>query len=299
MLLVNHFSNLAQACLAVSEKAGDLKQSLISLTTPVRHPGPITVSTDNATRFRSLEKTNNTELAKLQISLRTADEFNKNYTAVVDRACQEIETELRKLQPEGGQVTNTDLALATLAMNNKLRRAEKIAAYEIHTARRLKTGQNLSLQDHKLRNSQIVAHCHMDQSSVQYSVPKPGDTITSILQQPKHNARDMYLVTAATPSSVTSQRIPHPLSSAPTKFMSKSYTTHPKHTRILYSPPSVVLPKTTEPVLCPPSPANKPWSPTPRAFWESDSDDDEYEVPAPLLYPNPPNPIPPPVPVPV
>ena len=56
MLLVDAFSNLAQACLTNSEKAEDLKHSLISLSTPVRHPGPITISTDNATGFQSLQK---------------------------------------------------------------------------------------------------------------------------------------------------------------------------------------------------------------------------------------------------
>ena len=73
MLLVNAFSNLAQACLTNSEKAEDLKYSLISLSTPVRHPGPITISTDNTTGFQSLEKNNDPGLAKLQISLITAD----------------------------------------------------------------------------------------------------------------------------------------------------------------------------------------------------------------------------------
>ena len=97
MLLIDHFSNLAQAALTISEKAINLKRSLINLTTPVRSPGPITISTDNATGFQSLEKNRDKELIKLQITLQTADKFNKNYTAVVDKACQELEAKLRKL----------------------------------------------------------------------------------------------------------------------------------------------------------------------------------------------------------
>ena len=89
----------------------------------MRHPGPIVISTDNATGFQSLEKNKDPELTKLLISLKTADEFNKNYTAVVDKACQEIEAELRKLKPEGDKVNNTDIAQAVLTMNHKLRRA--------------------------------------------------------------------------------------------------------------------------------------------------------------------------------
>ena len=77
MLLIDHFSNIAQAALTNSEKTTDLKRSLISLTTLVRHPGPITISTDNATGFQSPEKNNDNELLKLQISLQTADELKK------------------------------------------------------------------------------------------------------------------------------------------------------------------------------------------------------------------------------
>ena len=74
MLLVDHFSNLAQACLVDSEKAEDLKWSLISLSTPVRHPGPITISTYNDTGFQSLVKSNDPDLAKLQITFSVASE---------------------------------------------------------------------------------------------------------------------------------------------------------------------------------------------------------------------------------
>ena len=51
MLLMDHFSNLAQAALLDSEKATDLKKGLIDLSTPIRHPGPIKKLTDNATGF--------------------------------------------------------------------------------------------------------------------------------------------------------------------------------------------------------------------------------------------------------
>ena len=113
-------------------------------------------------------------------SLITADEFNKNFNAVVDKACQEIEAELRKLCPEGGKISNLDLAQVTLAMNNKLRRTENVAAYEIHTSQRLETGQNLVLHNHKLRDSQIAARRHTTQSQITHPSPKPGDTITSL-----------------------------------------------------------------------------------------------------------------------
>ena len=278
MLLVDHFSNLAQAILTASEKASDLKKSLIALTTPVRHPGPITVSTDNAVGFQSLEKNKDSELSKLQITLLTADEFNKNFTAVIDKACQEIEAELRKIHPEGGKITDTDLAHAVLSMNLKLCRKEGVSAYEMHTAQKLESGRNLHLNDTKLRESQLSARRHCTSGPATHPSPKPGDTITNLSPQPKHTARDMYLVTASTPETVTAQKILHPLSDGITKIMSKQYTTHPKHVRILHSPPAVPLPQSQEPALPPRAlPSTKHWSPIPQAFWDSDSEDEDYD----------------------
>ena len=72
---------------------------------------------------------------------------------MVDKACQEIESELRKIRPEGGKVTATDLAQAILSMNLKLRRKEGVAAYEMHPTRKLESGPNIQLDDVKLRVS--------------------------------------------------------------------------------------------------------------------------------------------------
>ena len=65
MLYIYHFSNIAQATLLDSEKATDLKKGLIDLSTPIRHGGPINISTDNATGFQSLEKNEDIDLKNL------------------------------------------------------------------------------------------------------------------------------------------------------------------------------------------------------------------------------------------
>merc|ERR1711873_24203 len=119
-----------------------------------RHPGPITVSTDGASGFVSLEK-GDKQLEELDITLVTKDEFNVNFNAVVDRQCQELEAELRKLAPESAAVTQAQLSKAVLQLNAKLRRKGSLAAYEIHAARSLHTGTNIKLQDNILRKAQL------------------------------------------------------------------------------------------------------------------------------------------------
>ena len=88
-------------------------------------------------------------------------------------------------------------------MNLKLCRSEDVSAYEMHKARKMYTGINLLLDDLKLRESQISARRHNTPTQTTHPFLKPGNTITNPSPQPKHTARDMYLVTASTPESVT------------------------------------------------------------------------------------------------
>ena len=79
--------------------------------------------------------------------------------------------------------------------------------------------------------------------------------------------------------------------------MSKQYTKHSKHTRILHSPPVVLLPQTQEPAFPPHAPSStKPWLPIPQSFWDSDSDDKDLDyrphTRAPDPVPDPPAPLP-------
>ena len=104
-----------------SEKSIDLKSGIIKLTTSVRHSGPISVVTDWAPGFISLAK-DDKDLKELHIDIVLKDQLNKNYNAVIDRACQDVEKEIRKLAPEGKKISECTLARATIAVNTLLRR---------------------------------------------------------------------------------------------------------------------------------------------------------------------------------
>ena len=154
LLITDNFSTFSSSMMINSEKAEDLKTTLILLTSNIRHPGPIHISTDCAPGFSSLAK-GDKQLQDLNISISTRDEFNKNYNAVVNNACQELKGEIRKLLPEGGAINQSQLSGATLALNSKLCRRGTLSAYKIHSARNLHTGNNLRIRDARLRQNQI------------------------------------------------------------------------------------------------------------------------------------------------
>ena len=158
---------------------------------------------------------------------------------MVDRACQDIERELRKLAPEGGKISESVLARATIAVNTILRHKEGISAYKLHTARSQDTGENLQLKDKDICNNQRKLRKSKEEKSSPPDIAV-GDTVTTISSQDKHKAREIYLVTGKGEGKVITQRLLHPLSETPMKFMSRKYEINPKHLHRINRPPSSV-----------------------------------------------------------
>ena len=255
-----------------TEQAEDLKHGLILLTEGIRHPDWITIVVDNATGFQSLMKTNDKDLTELQIRLVLTDKFNKNANAVIDRGCQELEEELRKLSPEGCTISQVTVSRAISAINRKLRQGGNISAYEIHTARDLNSGSNLTLNDDSLRKNQLTKR----ETQNKLTAPKAhkteeikiGDVVSPISKQDKHRARDIFLVTGTDHEKVQAQKILHPLTDKK-KLMSKTYNTDAKRLLVVHDsnniPPDE--PKVIQPV------ENISYSPISSKFWDGDDDD--------------------------
>ena len=198
-LLVDHFSSAQSAILIPSEKAVDLKQALLILLQSMRKPGWIEVNVDNAKGFESLVKQQDSELANLKIKLVLTDVFNKNANSVVDKACQELEEELRKVSPGGHPLTQAQLSQAVMQVNQKMRRGGGLSAHEISTSRDMHTGQNLQLQDNLLRQDQMKKRVTQQEKQGGEAVKQHvqvGDKVAVLQQQDKHKARDVYRVTS-------------------------------------------------------------------------------------------------------
>ena len=85
----------------------------------------LSVVTDWAPGFISLTK-DGKDLRDLHIKIVLKDQLNRNYNAVVDRACQDIENEIRKLAPEGRKLSPSTVAKATISVNTILTRKQGI-----------------------------------------------------------------------------------------------------------------------------------------------------------------------------
>ena len=272
-IITDQFSTLSSATFIPSEQQQDLKAAIIALTNPIRLAPAITVRVDNATGFQALTK--DADLQKLAINIELTDPHNKNANAVVDRACSELATEIAKLQPQGGQITEATLAKSILFLNSKLRRKDSLTATEIHFARNQTTNDNLILDDTKLRSDQTKARkTDVPQSSTKIN---QGDTVMVAAKPDKHTSRDVYLVTGVEKQTVQMQKLANPFSAQPA-IRPKIYTTNRNLLHPVHQPKHTPLPNALpdEPEIQP-TPHRK-WSPINQDYYRQDSEDEDYET---------------------
>ena len=235
----DHFSSLTAAKIIRAENHKELKTGIIDLVMPIRLSGTVYIKVDNATGFKPLLDSKDYDLEKLNIKIINTDYFNKNENAVVDRACYELEQELKRLEPDGRPISTTTLHKATQLLNQRLRREGQISSYEIHFNRDMNTGTNLNLDYAKLRSNQISsrnkhnAKHNSKIATITKQQPQKGDIVFVPSLKDKHKARDSFLVTEVKEESISMQKIIHSYSDTGTNIRSKTYTTKPSRVAIL------------------------------------------------------------------
>ena len=281
LTIKDHFSSYQDAVLIKSEKTEDLKEGIILLTSGIRNPNLIFISADNSPGFQRLIKNQDKDLLGLKIQFVKTDELNKNANAVIDRGCQEIEEEIKRLSPEGQKITQATLKLAVLNLNSKLRRKGNISAYEISSSRDQNTGEKLNLEDQKLRDNQIKTRSTKQNLAGKVEPVHVGDTVVLKNRTDKHKAMEMYLAVAKDGEKVKVQKILHPLQKTPIKMMSKIYQTDEKRLRMIHRPEfhdeeDVQYDVEEEQIMEKPNEVT--WSPIDQNFFKQEDSDEEGDV---------------------
>ena len=168
------------------------------------------------------------------IPLLKTDEINKNSNAVIDKGCQELEQEIKRIAPTGDKIDTTTLKRAILTLNSKVRRNGGLSAFEMNTARDQSTSDNLNLNDKQLRKRQLETR--KQDSAEKSNKIKVGDTVMIRNRSDKHKANDSFIVTKKEGSRIDLQKIGRLLSEKPAQLMSKVYNTDEKHVRITHRP---------------------------------------------------------------
>jgi len=130
---------------------------------------------------------------------------NTNKNPVAERAIAELGDEILKISPEGGPISQVTLALATTAVNSKIRR-DGLSSRELWTQRDQITGNQLLIDDQKIILSQNKSRIENHKSSAKAKAHgKPPRKHASVVvgslvyvnsDKDKTKARDKYIVTS-------------------------------------------------------------------------------------------------------
>ena len=212
LILVNIdlFSSFVTTCFVMSEKSEDLARAIIQATTPVRRSATLYIRTDRAPGFIGLASSQHSLLGEVGIKLELGDHENKNSNCSIDKAICELEAEFLKLSPHGEKVNSSDLAQATLALNNKIRK-RGMTASEIHFSRDAHDHENLHLNDDELKqqcmNLRSQNHAHLiknragkrTKTKTDQSFSK-GDLVYMKNSSSKHESKAPHIVVGTDPS---------------------------------------------------------------------------------------------------
>ena len=121
MVVREYITSFTTASIIKDESHSTLRDSLVEHILPIHPLGgpPAIVRTDNAPGFQRLEE--DPFLLKHNISIELGRIKNKYKNAIADRAVQELEEEIAKVDTGRGPITNTTLTIAISNLNAKLR----------------------------------------------------------------------------------------------------------------------------------------------------------------------------------
>ena len=183
-----------------TENHDDMRDSIVILSAEVKCVGS-EIRIDPGPGLASL--VNDPGLKSHGISLVLGHVKNKNKNPVAERAVEEIESEILRIQPIRGPISKVKLALATSATNSRIRR-DGLSSRELWTHRDQLTGSQLSIDDKMVISNQSASRHKNHPVSAkskahgrpQYDLPQVSIGSLTYLKSERNKlqARPMYLI---------------------------------------------------------------------------------------------------------
>ena len=184
-----------------------LRDGLIRLcieTRPLDGPNSV-IRVDPAPGFKAL--VNDKQLSKLRIVIEIGRVKNVNKNPVAEKAVQELELELLKIDPNGGYVSPKSLAVATATLNARIR-SRGLSSREMLMQRDQFSNKQIYVSDENLikdQNSQRNEnHPYSEKSKCPMPHSRPrtdndlmvGDIVYLYADRNKSAPRDRYILTS-------------------------------------------------------------------------------------------------------
>ena len=180
LVLRETITSYTSSQLLQDERHQTLRDALIQLCIQMRPMDgpPAIIRTDPAPGFKALM--NDKSLHQHRITLELGHAKNPNKNPVAERAIQELEFELLRQEPLGGAVSSLTLAIATAALNSRIR-SRGLSSREMWTQRDQFSNAQIPLGDNNLIASQHeqrrANHQYSERSKAPLRQPRPSPLI--------------------------------------------------------------------------------------------------------------------------
>ena len=205
LVMREYISSYTCAAIIQSEKQDDLRSSLILLTMeliPLEGP-PAIIRTDPAPGFQALLNDPSLRKHRIVIDIGRVKSLNKN--PVAERAIQELEGEITRLDKTQGSCTPLSLESAVKKLNSRIR-SDGLSAREIFFQRDQFTNEQIPVNDASLitakHNRAVANNRYSEESKAKGAPPRHetsvhvGDIVYVHTDRDKHHPRNRYLVTS-------------------------------------------------------------------------------------------------------
>ena len=149
----DNLTSYTQTKLVPSENKDDLRSGLVCLIYPIKLNMSSVVRVDPHSSFRALK--DDKHLQNMGIFLEVGQEKNSNKNGVAEKAIQELEEEIKKLEKDTNQLDDISLAKATFSLNSRIRHTKR-SAKELLIKRDQFHGGDLSIQDEAISDLQYA-----------------------------------------------------------------------------------------------------------------------------------------------
>ena len=150
-------SQFTRAVIVKNQTAETMETALLQLVLDFMPDSGITIRTDGATAFQSLQRKSQlpgSNLHRLNIRVEVGRLQNKNKNPVAENANKELQKEMLRLNPSGGPITSTDLQIILRNINGRIR-YHGLSSKEIFLRRELLSNKTTNINDERIAEAQI------------------------------------------------------------------------------------------------------------------------------------------------
>ena len=200
-----YVSSYTSTILVPDERKETLRDAILKTCLTIRPIAnqPATVRTDSASSFKAL--VNDKFLRENNIVVEIGNPKNKNSNPVAEKAVQDMEKELLKIDPTGARVSSTALAIACNNLNTRIG-SLGLSPREILFRRDQFTSEHIHFEDMDLitkrQHKRDINHSHSEQSKAPNRPRRPrsgvevGDVVYLHQDLTKNKGRERYIVSS-------------------------------------------------------------------------------------------------------